>query len=330
MPVVFLLGNHSSGKSTFINYITGVYLCILFVSPIREVQHTGVAPTDDSFTVIVPGDEISTKDGRTLVDDPDFGFGGLQRFGLSFLSHLSMKVRNDIQTKDIILVDSPGMIDNPSIGLSKNSSHDRGYDFMSVTKWFADKADVILFFFDPDKPGTTGETLQALTQALQGQDAKLRIILNKVDQFAKVHDFGRAYGALAWNLAKVIPRKDMPEIFTMCVPHDKEMNEPTSPCIPLEDLQHVRGQVLEMVMNAPLVRLDNMISQLSDATHLLLLHSRMISTLKATQSKMNTQKWVSAIGSTGIGLAAAWIIAWVVRGVWEIGRADWWERGVWE
>ena len=108
-----------------------------------------------------------------------------------------MKVRNDIRTKDIILVDSPGMIDNPSLGLTKNSSHDRGYDFMSVTKWFADKADVILFFFDPDKPGTTGETLQALTQALQGQDAKLRIILNKVDQFSKVHDFGRAYGALA-------------------------------------------------------------------------------------------------------------------------------------
>ena len=268
-----------------------------------------MAPTDDSFTVIVPGEEISTKDGRTLVDDPDFGFGGLQRFGLSFLSHLSMKVRNDIRTKDIILVDSPGMIDNPSLGLSKNSSHDRGYDFMGVTKWFADKADVILFFFDPDKLGTTGETLQALTQALQGQDAKLRIILNKVDQFSKVHDFGRAYGALAWNLAKVIPRKDMPEIFTMCVPHDKEMKEPTSPCIPLEDLQHVRGQVLEMVFNAPLVRLDNMISQLSDATHLLLLHSRVVSTLKATQARMNRQKWVASIGSTCLGLGAAWAVA---------------------
>ena len=40
----------------------------------RQVQHTGVAPTDDSFTVIVPGKENSTKDGRTLVDDPDFGW----------------------------------------------------------------------------------------------------------------------------------------------------------------------------------------------------------------------------------------------------------------
>ena len=65
--------------------------------------------------MIVPGQENTTKDGRTLVDDPDFGFGGLQRFGLPFLGHLSMKVQNDINTKDIILVDSPGMIDNPSV-----------------------------------------------------------------------------------------------------------------------------------------------------------------------------------------------------------------------
>lgn len=88
----------------------------------RNIQHTGVAPTDDSFTVIVPGNENSIKDGRTLVDDPTFGFGGLQRFGHPFLSHLSMKVRDDIATKDILLIDSPGMIDNPSVDASKRSS----------------------------------------------------------------------------------------------------------------------------------------------------------------------------------------------------------------
>ena len=44
MPFVFLLGNHSSGKSSFINFLLG-----------RAVQTTGVAPTDDSFTIIMPG-----------------------------------------------------------------------------------------------------------------------------------------------------------------------------------------------------------------------------------------------------------------------------------
>lgn len=44
------------------------------------------------------------------------------------------------------------------------------------------------------------------------------IILNKADQFEKIHDFARAYGSLCWNLSKVIPRKDLPRIHTMCVP----------------------------------------------------------------------------------------------------------------
>jgi len=69
-----------------------------------------------------------------------------------------------------------------------------------------------------DKPGTTGETLSILTTALVGLDHKLYIILNKADQFEKIHDFARAYGSLCWNLSKVIPRKDLPRIHTMCVP----------------------------------------------------------------------------------------------------------------
>jgi hypothetical protein len=60
-----------------------------------------------------------------------------------------------------------------------------------------------------------GETLSVLTNSLAGMDHKLHIILNKVDQFEKTHDFARAYGSLCWNLSKVIPRKDLPRIYTM-------------------------------------------------------------------------------------------------------------------
>jgi hypothetical protein len=66
--------------------------------------------------------------------------------------------------------------------------------------------------------GTTGETLSILTNSLTGLDHKLLLILNKADQFTKMHDFARAYGTLAWNLGKVIQRKDLPPIYTMCLP----------------------------------------------------------------------------------------------------------------
>ena len=93
------------------------------------------------------------------------------------------------------MVDSPGMIDSPmsrasiynndlanpdSSGRRRGSDTSRGYDFEGVVRWFAERADVILLFFDPDKPGTTGETLSILTNALPGMDHKLYIVLNKV------------------------------------------------------------------------------------------------------------------------------------------------------
>ena len=78
----------------------------------------------------------------------------------------------------------------------------------------------MLLFLDPDKPGTTGETLIVLLHSLGGMDHKLLIVLNKADQFRKIHDFARAYGSLCWNLSKVIPNKDLPRIFTMCLSVD--------------------------------------------------------------------------------------------------------------
>ena len=111
---------------------------------------------------------------------------------------MQLKVRSGLNLDGIMMIDSPGMIDSPSNQKQnwdfQTTSRDRGYDFMGVTKWFAERADVILLFFDPDKPGTTGETLACLTNSLAGMDHKLHIILNKVDQFEKIHDFARAYG----------------------------------------------------------------------------------------------------------------------------------------
>lgn len=64
-----------------------------------------------------------------------------------------------------------------------------------ILGWFAQRADIVLVFFDPDKPGTTGETMSVLLNSLSGMDHKLLIVLNKADQFEKIHDFARAYGS---------------------------------------------------------------------------------------------------------------------------------------
>ena len=139
----------------------------------------------------------------------------MQQFGSNLIHRTQFKQRSNLALKGFLLVDSPGMIDS---NIKKDVEMDRGYDFEGVCRWYAERADVILLFFDPDKPGTTGETLSILTNSLAGVEHKLHIILNKADQFANIHDFARSYGCLCWNLSKVIDRKDLPKIHTICLP----------------------------------------------------------------------------------------------------------------
>eukprot|EP00590_Aulacoseira_subarctica_P009162 CAMPEP_0172417028 /NCGR_PEP_ID=MMETSP1064-20121228/3544_1 /TAXON_ID=202472 /ORGANISM="Aulacoseira subarctica , Strain CCAP 1002/5" /LENGTH=449 /DNA_ID=CAMNT_0013155099 /DNA_START=229 /DNA_END=1578 /DNA_ORIENTATION=- len=301
LPFVLFVGNHSSGKSSFINYILQ-----------RNVQTAGVAPTDDCFTVIAPGPTDQDRDGPALIGDPDMGFRNLRQFGPTLIHHTQLKIRAETRIQNFMLVDSPGMIDSPSGGQSSsgvaNSNMDRGYDFQNVVKWFAERADVVLLFFDPDKPGTTGETLKILLHALGGMDHKLLIILNKADQFKKIHDFARAYGSLCWNLSKVIPRKDIPRIYTMCLPVKKTDDItllPTTDTNAFADLHQTRDDVVSEVMKAPERRINNVITNLHDCVNLLLMHAVV---LEESRKKYEALKWRFRlqIGSTmvaGLGIA---------------------------
>ena len=109
-------------------------------------------PTDDGFTVIAPSSDGKDldQDGPALVGSPDAGFSGLRLFGPGLINHMHLKVRADLNLDGIMMIDSPGMIDSPANQKNnwdfQTTSRDRGYDFMGVTKWFADRADVILLF----------------------------------------------------------------------------------------------------------------------------------------------------------------------------------------
>ena len=93
-----MLGNHSSGKSSFINFLLG-----------RKIQATGVAPTDDKFTIIGHGMQDIDRNGPALVGDPDLGFQGLSTFGSVLVNHTQLKIRKDIAIRDFMIVDSPGL-----------------------------------------------------------------------------------------------------------------------------------------------------------------------------------------------------------------------------
>lgn len=254
-PQVLLLGNHSSGKSSFINFLLGT-----------ELQRTGVAPTDDGFTIIAHGPVATELDGHAVVSNPNLPYEGLRHFGDALVSHIRLKLRSAELLETVTLIDSPGMIDEAK------AENGRGFDFPGAVRWFAERADLVVVFFDPDKPGTTGETLQVFREALSGIDHKLLIVLNKMDQFQNLHDFARAYGALCWNLGKVIPRKDLPMIYNTYVP----IKGNTRSALQLDDFEKARDDLIEELRSAPTRRMDNQITQMAAFAERLRLHASVL------------------------------------------------------
>ncbi len=104
-PLVFFLGNHSSGKSSFVNFLLN-----------REtLQKTGTAPLDDCFTILSYGDQLGEKDGPAICANKQMPFSGLGKIGGDFVNHLRMKMVPDALLRNVTLVDSPGkkkMIEN--------------------------------------------------------------------------------------------------------------------------------------------------------------------------------------------------------------------------
>lgn len=278
-PCVLFLGNHSSGKSSFINFLLE-----------DNLQKTGLAPTDDGFTIISYGQEKDELDGQSVVTHPDLGFRMLRRLGPDFFARLRLKTHPHPLLQSLTLIDSPGMID------ASASANARGYDFEASVRMFAEAADLILFYFDPDKPGTTGETISMFTHTLAGMDHKLLIIINKMDSFFNIRDFARTYGTLCWNLSKLIKTKDVPQFFTTYIPGaDPTLETDHKRSIPLEDFDDSREEVVHEIKRAPVRRADNLVSDLYNNVCRLSMLGRVCSEIGRRYRSLRFKAWLVAI-----------------------------------
>jgi hypothetical protein len=293
-PVVLFLGNHSSGKSSFINHLLS-----------QPVQATGLAPTDDGFTVLTWGSQPATADGPTATSHPRLDFGDLAHLGPAFTSKLRLKTLPHDLLRSVTLVDSPGMID------AMGAVNTRGYEFPAAVRTFAERADLILFFFDPDKPGTTAEAVSVLTETLAGLSHKLLLILNKVDQFDSFPDLARTYGTLCWNLAKAIATKDIPHIALCYLPPEDGAPQRARGVLPLAEFDAARLQVLEEIRRTPARRADNLVSELLQRGREIHLHARVCRELGRNYLRMRLQ-WLAALAVTTLLAGVAGWLAWSV------------------
>lgn len=205
-PMVLMLGNYSSGKSTLINELVG-----------QNIQRTGQAPTDDSFTVITAVDDQDGPrgvPGTTVISDEKLPFVSLKHFGERLIAHFEMKlIDNAPALANLAIIDSPGMLDSVT---EKN----RDYDYEGVVGELAKLADLVVLMFDPHKAGTIKETYDAIRTVLpmSAMEDRIIFVMSRIDECDNPGDLVRSYGTLCWNLSQMTGRKDMPRIFLTYAP----------------------------------------------------------------------------------------------------------------
>lgn len=241
-PIVLIIGNYSSGKSTLINELVG-----------QNVQRTGQAPTDDSFTIITsdPGVDNLETPGSTLVNDENLPFAHFKRFGEKLISHICMKQIASPMLQNMAIIDSPGMID-------ATTEYNRGYDYMKVIGEFAKMADLIVLMFDPHKAGTIKESYDAIRNTLPEKSGEHRIVfvMSRIDECDNLSDFTRSYGTLCWNMSQMTGRKDIPHIYLTYSP------TAVAPNAVREGWPQEREDLTQKIMKAPSFRLNHILEDI--------------------------------------------------------------------
>ena len=190
-PMVFLLGQYSVGKTTFIRYLLGKDFPGMLVGP---------EPTTEAFTAVCrsPNGVDTSVPGSSAIADTSRPWGSLDAHGDGFAQRFccsNVTGGSDV-LDDVDLVDSPGVL------AGAKQTMDRKYDFERVAQWFAERADLILVLLDTSKLDLSDEFM-GLLRALQVYDDKIRIVLNKADQVSNP-ELLRVMQAASWNLAKTL------------------------------------------------------------------------------------------------------------------------------
>ena len=185
-PMVLLLGQYSSGKTSFIRYLAGKDF---------PNMHIGPEPTTDGFAALMDGTSSSAIPGNAATSSKQRPFRALSKFGTGFLNKFCISELKCELTEQLTLIDTPGIL------AGSKQTMGRQYDFAAIVKWFAERSDMILLLFDAHKIDVSDE-LKGIIEILSGHDEKMRLVLNKADCLS-TEEIMHVYGGTMWFLGKV-------------------------------------------------------------------------------------------------------------------------------
>ncbi|KAL7836863.1 hypothetical protein AOLI_G00281470 [Acnodon oligacanthus] len=180
--IVMIMGNHSAGKSSFINWYVE-----------EHIQKTGVAIETQGFTFITSGRKRESLTGNaTLHLYPHFR-PLLEFKGVT--DYLSAEISTSKQKKFslVTFVDTPGLVDGDMI---------YPFDVNSAITSFGEQADLIFVFFDPMGQALCKRTLNIVEKLSEKCGDKLRFYLSKADEAGRETDRQRVMMQIVQELCR--------------------------------------------------------------------------------------------------------------------------------
>ncbi|PIN09310.1 Endocytosis/signaling protein EHD1 [Handroanthus impetiginosus] len=275
-PMVMLLGQYSTGKTTFIKHL---------LQCSYPGAHIGPEPTTDRFIVVMSGPDERSIPGNTIAVHADLPFTGLTTFGGSFLSKFECSQMPHPLLEHITFVDTPGVLSG------EKQRTQRSYDFTGVISWFAAKCDLILLLFDPHKLDISDEFKRVIS-SLRGNDDKIRVVLNKADQ-VDTQQLMRVYGALMWSLGKVLNTPEVARVYIGSF-NDKPMSEAAMGPVGKDLFEKEQEDLLLDLIDIPKKACERRINEFVKRARAAKIHAYIISHLKkempALMGKAKTQR----------------------------------------
>lgn len=257
-PMVLLVGQYSTGKTTFIKY--------LLESDFPGIR-IGPEPTTDSFIAVMYNQQENVIPGNALVVDPKKNFKPLSKFGNAFLNRFQCSQLPNEVLKSITFIDTPGILSG------EKQRVDRGYDYAAVLEWFAERCDRILLLFDAHKLDISDEFKRSI-EVLRRNDEKIRIVLNKADMIDN-QQLMRVYGALMWSLGKVLQTPEVARVYIGSF-WDKPLNYDSMRRLFELETQDLFKDLQSLPKNSALRKLNDLIKRARSAK----VHAYIISELK--------------------------------------------------
>ncbi|ELU15126.1 hypothetical protein CAPTEDRAFT_164867 [Capitella teleta] len=179
---VLLIGNHSAGKSSFINWYVE-----------EHVQRTGVAIETQGFTFVTSGTKRESLTGNATLHlyphfEPLRQIEGVCDF-------LTTEISTSKQKKFslVTFVDTPGLVD----GDMKYP-----FDVNEAITWLGDLADLVFVFFDPIGQALCKRTLSIVEQLNDKHADRMRFFLSKADEAGPEGDRQRVLMQIVQELCK--------------------------------------------------------------------------------------------------------------------------------